>query len=361
MPIINFYRVAKMTLFNSSIKGRFITSFLTLLLIAAIGIGYSWFSFQSWLVSPLSIPPEGVNYELEAGKSLSHLSQDLAAAKVIEHPRWLNWYARYYQKEKIHPGEYALEAGLTPLSLLDKLNKGDVILHQVVLLEGWNFRQIIAALDEQPELKHLLSNKTDAQRLEILNLPISHPEGWFFPDTYRFTKGTSDVEILTQSYSAMRKILNDFWAAKADNLPYTTDYQALIMASIIEKETGSASERDQIAGVFIRRLQQGMKLQTDPTVIYGMGESYSGKIGRNNLVNPTDYNTYVIPGLPPTPIAIPSKASLYAAMHPDSGKSLYFVAKGDGTSVFSETLSDHQRAVARYQLQRAADYRSSPK
>jgi len=355
-----------MTAFSASVngsksEGRFITSFLAIVLAAAIGCGYLWINFQSWLSSPLAIPQEGIRYDLESGRSLSHLSQDLAAKQILTHPRWLNWYARFYNREKIHPGEYALAYGLTPLTLLEKLNKGDVILHQVTLLEGWNFRQVMAALDEQPELTHLLTNKTDAQRLEILNLPISHPEGWFFPDTYRFTKGTSDVEILTQSYSAMRKLLTEMWAAKAPNLPYQSDYQALIMASIIEKETGSPNERNQIAGVFIRRLQLGMKLQTDPTVIYGMGERYIGKIGRSDLNRPTSYNTYAIQGLPPTPIAIPGKASLHAALHPDAGKALYFVARGDGTSVFSETLAEHQRAVVRYQLKRGADYRSTPK
>lgn len=350
-----------MTSKKSSIKGRILASFLVLMLLLAASAAYLWFSFQSWLVEPLTISQDGFHYELESGKSLSHLSQDLANQQLLTHPRWLNWYARFYHKEKIHPGEYLLDSGLTPLSLLEKLNKGDVVLHQVTFLEGWNFRQIMAALDAEPELKHLLSNKTMEKRLAILNLPILHPEGWFFPDTYRFTRGTSDVEILTQAYTAMRKTLDELWANKSANLPYQTDYQALIMASIVEKETGHAGERDQIAGVFIRRLQQGMKLQTDPTVIYGMGELYTGKIGRSDLDRVTTYNTYAIQGLPPTPIAIPGKASLYAALHPDTGKSLYFVAKGDGTSVFSETLADHQRAVARYQLQRGADYRSTPK
>jgi UPF0755 protein len=350
-----------MTSKKSSTKGRILASFLVLMLLLAASAAYLWFSFQSWLAEPLSIPQDGFHYELDSGKSLSHLSQDLASKNLLAHPRWLNWYARFYHREKIHPGEYLLDAGLTPLSLLEKLNKGDVVLHQVTFLEGWNFRQIMAALDAEPELKHLLSNKTMAERLAILNLPILHPEGWFFPDTYRFTRGTSDVEILTQAYTVMRKTLDELWANKSANLPYQTDYQALIMASIVEKETGHAGERDQIAGVFIRRLQQGMKLQTDPTVIYGMGELYTGKIARSDLDRVTTYNTYTILGLPPTPIAIPGKASLYAALHPDAGKSLYFVAKGDGTSVFSETLADHQRAVARYQLQRSTDYRSTPK
>ncbi len=322
---------------------------------------YFWFRFNAWLVTPLALPSDGLLYELEAGRSLSHLSQDLAKQDVLSHPRWLNWYARYYKKDKIHPGEYFLDKNLTPLSLLEKLNKGDVILHQVTFLEGWNFRQIMEALDSQSHITHLLTKKSNSERLALLNLPINHLEGWFFPDTYRFSKGTSDVELLNQAYREMRKTLDELWANRAKNLPYSNDYQALIMASIVEKETGHANEREQIAGVFVRRLQLGMKLQTDPSVIYGMGENYKGKISRKDLTEPTAYNTYVIFGLPPTPIASPSKASLHAALHPDSGRSLYFVAKGDGTSVFSDNLSDHQRAVSRYQLQRSSDYRSSPK
>ncbi|MES2824701.1 MAG: endolytic transglycosylase MltG [Pseudomonadota bacterium] len=321
----------------------------------------NWFSFQRWLEMPLTIPVDGYYYDLGSGKSISHLTQDLANKNILTHPRWLGWYARYYQKEKIHTGEYFFPVGITPLQLLEKLNKGDVVLHQVTLLEGWTFRQIIAALNEQPELTHQLTHKTMAEQLAILNLPISHVEGWFYPDTYRFTKGTSDVELLRQSYKVMRKTLDEMWATKAANLPYANDYQALIMASIVEKETGWAGEREQVAGVFVRRLQQGMRLQTDPTVIYGMGADYAGKISKNDLVRANQYNTYVINGLPPTPIATPSKASLYAALHPAPGNALFFVAKGDGTSEFSATLIEHQRAVVRYQLKRRSDYRSAPK
>jgi UPF0755 protein len=244
--------------------------------------------------------------------------------------------------------------------LLDKLNRGDVILHQVTLVEGWSFRQIMAALDEQAELTHLLKNKSASERLQQLNLPISALEGWFYPDTYIFSKGTSDLEILLQAYKKMRQTLDELWQTREADLPYRNDYEALIMASIVEKETGSAAERDRIAGVFVRRLRLGMRLQTDPTVIYGMGDAYVGKIGSRDLRRATDYNTYVIPGLPPTPIASPGRASLMAALHPDKSKALYFVAKGDGTSEFSDTLSEHQRAVTRYQLQRRSDYRSAP-
>ena len=331
------------------------------LIVAVFFVVYAWNSFQNWLTTPLIIPAEGYHYDVAGGKSISHLAQDLGNKKILAHPRWLGWYARYYHKEKIHTGEYFFEPGITPVQLLEKLNNGDVILHQVTLLEGWSFRQIMAALNAEPELIHQLAHKGSAEQLAILNLPISHPEGWFYPDTYTFTKGATDAEVLTQAYKRMRKTLNEMWAAKADNLPYNSDYQALIMASIVEKETGSAGEREQIAGVFVRRLQQGMRLQTDPTVIYGMGDGYKGKISRADLKKPNPYNTYVINGLPPTPIATPSEASLYAALHPAPGKALYFVAKGDGTSEFSATLAEHQRAVTRYQLRRSSDYRSTPK
>ena len=334
---------------------------LAILIIAVLFLMNTWLSFQRWLVTPLLIPSDGYHYDLSNGKSISHLTQDLASKNILTHPRWLGWYARYYHKEKIHAGEYFFQAGTTPLQLLDKLNNGDVVLHQVTFVEGWTFRQIITALNEQSELAHQLSNKTNEEKLAILNLPISHLEGWFYPDTYLFTKGMSDVDLLRQSYKAMRKVLNEMWATRASDLPYANDYQALIMASIIEKETGWAGEREQIAGVFVRRLQQGMRLQTDPTVIYGMGEGYNGKIKKNDLMGSSQYNTYIINGLPPTPIATPSKASLYAALHPAPGNALYFVAKGDGTSEFSANLADHQRAVVRYQLKRRSDYRSVPK
>ena len=335
--------------------------FIAILIAVTFLMVDTWNKFQSWLITPLLIPGDGYTYVLESGKSLSHLAQDLANKKILSHPRWLGWYARYYQREKIHAGEYFLNPGTTPLRLLEKLNSGDVVLHQVVFLEGWTIRQVIAALSAQPELIHQLSNRSPSEQLSILNVPISHLEGWFYPDTYNFAKGASDVEVLTQAHKAMRKILDELWATRADNLPYKNAYQALIMASIIEKETGWAGERDQIAGVFVRRLQQGMRLQTDPTVIYGMGADYKGKIGKSDLRRVTPYNTYVIDGLPPTPIAMPSKASLHAALHPAAGSALYFVAKGDGTSAFSVTLAEHERAVSRYQLQRRQDYRSNPK
>lgn len=340
---------------------RFFLGLVTLALVAFLIVAFIWFRFQAWLSQPLNIPAGGFQYELASGKSLSHVSKDLSSQQILSNPRWLNWYARYYQKEKIHPGEYFFELGTTPQTLLEKLNRGDIVLHQITFLEGWTFKQILESLSREENLKQLLNGKSDAERLKLLNLPITNLEGWFYPDTYRFSRGTSDVEILTQAYDAMRKMLWELWETRAPDLPYKSDYQALILASIVEKETGSSDERTKIAGVFVRRLQLGMKLQTDPTVIFGMGDLYKGKITRKDLTSPTPYNTYVIPGLPPTPIAIPGKASLHAALHPDASKALYFVAKGDGTSHFSESLSEHQRAVVKYQLQRRDDYRSTPK
>jgi UPF0755 protein len=343
-----------------SIVSTLVMLFAVVALLVLFAAQYCWVEYKNWLSTPLKIPSSEYHYELAAGKSISHVAYDLAAQGLLAHPRWLIWHARYQQAEKISAGEYFLEVGITPEKLLQKLTTGDVVLHQITFLEGWTFRQILAALHEKPEIKHRLQNKTSAEQLAILNLPITHPEGWFYPDTYTFSKGTSDVDLLTKAYRHTRKIVDELWAKKAPDLPYKNEYEALIMASIIEKETGAASEREQIAGVFVRRLQQGMRLQTDPTVIYGMGEAYKGKISRDHLKQPTPYNTYVIAGLPPTPIAAPSKASLQAALHPAGGKALYFVAKGDGTSEFSETLSQHQNAVIRYQLKRRADYRSAP-
>jgi UPF0755 protein len=340
---------------------KMINGFVCIFFIFLIAWGYiTWNSFQQWVKSPLTLTGDGLYYELESGKSISHLAQEFAFKNILSNPHWLRWYARYHHKEKIHAGEYFLPKGITPVQLLEKLNNGDVVLHQVQLLEGWTFRQILTALDNKQDINHRLRNKTNLEQLAILNLPIANTEGWFFPDTYRYTKGASDVELLTQAYNRMRKNLTELWSGKAMNLPYTNDYQALIMASIIEKETGARAEREQIAGVFVRRLQQGMRLQTDPTVIYGMGLKYQGKIGKEDLLRPNPYNTYLITGLPPSPIASPGKASLYAALHPASGDALYFVAKGDGTSEFSSTLTAHSQAVQRYQLKRRADYRSAP-
>lgn len=329
-------------------------------LAASLSLLAGWFYVQDWLKTPLQISGDGYVYELKQGQSLGHLANDLGVAGVLNHPRLLRLYARFNNANKVHAGEYFFPQGTTPESLLQKLIRGEVILYQVTFVEGWTVKQALAALEKLDSIHHQLAGKSAADQLALLALPVKDLEGWIFPDTYSFSRNTSDVEIVQNAYRKMQTLLETEWEKRAPNLPYKNTYEALIMASIVERETGHHSERDQIAGVFVRRLQQGMKLQTDPTVIYGMGDSYKGRITRKNLEEPTAYNTYVIAGLPPTPISLPSAASIKAALNPAPGKALYFVAKGDGTSEFSDTLDAHNQAVRRYQLNRRSDYRAAP-
>ncbi|HEX8595235.1 MAG TPA: endolytic transglycosylase MltG, partial [Pseudomonas sp.] len=228
------------------------------------------------------------------------------------------------------------------------------------LVEGWNFRQVRAALAKQPKLEQALTGLSDNELMAKLGHPDVYPEGRFFPDTYRYVRGMTDVELLKQAYNRLDEVLDEEWAKRAADVPYTDPYQALIMASLVEKETGVPQERGQIAGVFVRRLRLGMLLQTDPTVIYGLGERYNGKLTRAHLKEATPYNTYVIAGLPPTPISLVGREAIHAALNPVSGSSLYFVARGDGSHVFSADLDAHNAAVREFQLKRRADYRSSP-
>jgi UPF0755 protein len=329
-------------------------------LVAFLGLLSAWFYVEDWLKTPLKISADGYIYELKQGQSLGHLANDLGRAGVLHQPRLLRLYARLNDANKVHAGEYFFPQGTTPEGLLQKLIKGDVVLYQVTFVEGWTIKQALAALEKMDSVAHQLAGKSVADQLTLLELPVRDLEGWIFPDTYSFSRNTSDVEIVQNAYRKMQTLLETEWEKRAPNLPYKNTYEALIMASIIERETGHHSERDQIAGVFVRRLQQGMKLQTDPTVIYGMGDSYKGRITRKNLEEPTPYNTYVIAGLPPTPISLPSAASIKAALNPAPGRALYFVAKGDGTSEFSDTLDAHNQAVRRYQLNRRSDYRAAP-
>ena len=319
-----------------------------------------WFYVQNWLDTPLQIDESGYTYELKQGQSLGFLANDLGNVGVLHHPRLLRLYARFKNANKVHAGEYFFPRGTTPKKMLQKLIEGDVVLYQITFVEGWTIKQVLAALEKVDTVDHQLAGKSTSEQLDLLDLPVTELEGWIFPDTYSFSRNTSDVEILQNAHRKMQEVLDAEWEKRAANLPYKNPYEALIMASIIERETGHHSERDQIAGVFVRRLQQGMKLQTDPTVIYGMGDAYKGRITRKNLQEATPYNTYVIAGLPPTPISLPSAASIKAALNPAPGKALYFVAKGDGTSEFSNNLEAHNQAVRRYQLNRRSDYRAAP-
>lgn len=327
-----------------------------ILLMAGLALSYAY----HWFNSSMNLPEQGKTYQLDRGETLGHLSARLSGDGVLKYPRLLRLYARLTDSAQVQAGEYFIPPETSPRQLLAMLRKGEVVLHQVTIVEGWTYRQALTELHRHNNIEPLLKGKSQEQQLVLLDLDLEHPEGWFFPDSYHYASGTSDVEILRRAHQKMRSLLEMLWETRELGLPYETPYQALIMASIVERETGAPWERDQIAGVFVRRLQRGMRLQTDPTVIYGMGEAYQGKIGRADLRRPTPYNTYTIKGLPPTPIALPGAEAVRASLNPAEGDALYFVARGDGTHVFSETLAEHNKAVREYQLKRRQDYRSAP-
>ncbi len=332
---------------------------LALLGCAAAGY-YAW----NWLHAPISTTPSQVVFELPRGSSITALARQLAQRGVITQPEIWSLYARATrQAHRIKAGEYALDTGLAPVQWLARLVAGDVVLYRVTVIEGSTVADMLKVLAAHPKIQRVqpeLSVEDLAERLDMAD--SQHPEGWFFPDTYVFRKGTTDLSILKQAYRRMSALLEQEWSARAIELPYKTPYEALIMASIIETESGRGDERQRIAGVFVRRLQKGMRLQTDPTVIYGMGKSYDGDLRSRDLHRATPYNTYVHKGLPPTPIALPGRAAIYAALHPAEGEALYFVAKGDGSHYFSSNLAEHRQAVENYQIKkRAKNYRSAPK
>lgn len=293
------------------------------------------------------------------GQSLIALANRLQQTQGLNARLWVA-YARLEGKTLIKTGEYQVSAGISPAELLRLLHAGLVIQYRAQLLEGWTYAEALAHLQSLDNLDIRLKGLQWPAQKQLLQMTEDHPEGWFFPDTYLYQKGDSDVSILRRAHEKMQQQLAALWQQRAAGLPYRDAYEALIMASIVEKETAIDAEREQIAGVFVRRLQKGMRLQTDPTVIYGMGTRYRGNLRRSDLSQPTAYNTYVIKGLPPTPIALPGQRSIYAALHPDDGASLYFVAKGDGYHQFSETLQAHNEAVNRYQKKRPTNYRSTP-
>ncbi|NLY13268.1 MAG: endolytic transglycosylase MltG [Gammaproteobacteria bacterium] len=326
----------------------------------AIGVALLFWMQREVLEQTLQVEAEQV-LTVPAGSTPNALLLQLEQQGALHGAFWLRLTWRLQgHVQPLHAGEYQLSPAMTVAQLLEKWRSGDVLQYRVTLVEGWNFRQLRSALAQQDKLQHTLADVSDSELMRMLGQANVHPEGRFFPDTYNFVRGQTDFDILQQAHQRLQKVLAQEWAERADDLPYRSPDEALIMASIIEKETGVAYEREEIAGVFIRRLKLGMLLQTDPTVIYGMGERYAGKITRADLRRPTAYNTYVIAGLPPTPIAMVGREAIYAALHPKPGKSLYFVARGDGTHVFSNTLAEHNKAVREFQLKRRADYRSSP-
>jgi len=305
--------------------------------------------FVQHINAPVAINDDQV-IEVRAGMTFNQLVNQLASQDILDYPFDVRLYGRLSGRANaIQAGDYLLTPGMTATGLLDKLASGDVIVYQVVLLEGWTLAQALQAIQAHPMITVELP-ANDPSALQSLLGSESYPEGMIFPDTYNFSRGTTDRQILQRAFTLMQSMLSEEWAARDVGLPYEEPYEALVMASIVEKETGLASERQQIAGVFVRRLQRNMRLQTDPTVIYGLGSDFTGDLTRADLRRRTPYNTYMNAGLPPTPIALPGRESLYASLHPDEGDTLYFVARGDGSHYFSSTLEEHERAVQQYQL-----------
>lgn len=333
---------------------------LAVLLLAVAG-GAVYTEVEHRWSEPLSISPKGFVLEIAPGESLRSVTDSLHSAGVLSHPELVAVYGRWKKVDsRIKQGEYLLPEGLTSAGLLDLLIKGDVLQYQVTFPEGITLAMALSILWSEPRLIRTVNSVEDV-RLVALIEPNDNPEGMFFPDTYRYTRGDTDWSILQRARSMMVDVLQQEWQQRAQGLPLETPYDALILASIVERETGVSSERTAISGVFTRRLLQRMRLQTDPTVIYGLGESFTGNLQRRHLSDDTNpYNTYRHFGLPPTPIALPGRASIHAALHPAQGSALYFVAKGDGSHTFSATLAEHNEAVRKYQLNRRKNYRSTP-
>ncbi|MGI9323662.1 MAG: endolytic transglycosylase MltG [Pseudomonadales bacterium] len=337
---------------------------LTLLLAAGIALaGAFWFT-QHWFVSGKSLlaskssamiekAKEPVALEIEPGSGIAVVAARLAGEGRLAHPRLWQLMARLRGEDRLlQAGEYLLPPGQTPAELLAQLVSGEVRNRSLVIVEGATVATLLAQLAEAPKLAQTLVQPDTQSLLSLLDLPEGHAEGRFFPDTYRYRAGDSDRDILDQAHKRMSEHLANAWATRATDVPYENAYELLVMASIIEKETGAEADRAQISQVFARRLRLGMRLQTDPTVIYGLGSDFDGDIRSADLVNDTPYNTYTRRGLPPTPISLPGKAALQAAAHPADGEFLYFVSRGDGSSQFSKTLAEHNAAVRRYQLKR---------
>jgi len=300
---------------------------------------------------PLNIDKTGLNYEVKSGDTLKSLVRNLYNQGVISNPNYLVWFARINQSaNQIQRGEYLLKPGITAVDYLNQLVNGQTVQYSMTIVEGWSFSEMLTYLRSNEQIEHTLIGLTDQQIMAKLGYPDQHPEGRFLPDTYNFPKGTTDLAFLRRAYNDLEHVLNKERQTRQEGLLIKTAYEALILASIVEKETGLASERPEIAGVFIRRLQKRMRLQTDPTVIYGLGKKFDGNLRRRDLKNDTPYNTYRRHGLPPTPIALPGRDAIRSALHPDDGKNLYFVAKGDGSHKFTSNLRAHNNAVIKYQL-----------
>ncbi|SEO52430.1 endolytic transglycosylase MltG [Aquisalimonas asiatica] len=327
---------------------------LVVALVIAVGLAID---YHNWQQTPLHEESEAKTVEIASGSSVRSLQRKLEDDFQMERPLYFRLYARLSGKaQRLQSGEYRLPAGMTPPQLLHRIARGDVVQYRFTIVEGWTFRQLLAAMQADPRILDTLDDPDDSEVMAVVGSPDQeHPEGWFLPETYNYTRGTTDVELLRRAHRAMQRELESVWEERVEGLPLESAYEALILASIIERETGAPEERGEIAGVFVRRLQDGMRLQTDPTVIYGMGDDYDGRIRTRDLRTDTPYNTYTRHGLPPTPIAMPGRAALRASVNPEPGTSMYFVSRGDGTHVFSDTLEEHNSAVRRYILGQGDD------
>ena len=323
---------------------------IILLCSALVLFSWLWTSYQQALEDTLNIETEKLDYSIKSGRSLSSVIYDLANKNIIKHPRYLLWYSKFNGlSSKMKTGDYRLTNELSNKQFLNDIFSGKVIQFSLTVIEGWSFQQLLDAINQHPHIKHTIAELPKDKIMQHLGLE-GHYEGQFLPDTYHFPKHITDVDFLKRAYASMQTVLKQEWDQREAGLVYKNSYEALIMASIVEKETGLASERQQISGVFLRRLEKRMRLQTDPTVIYGMGDNFKGNLRKRDLLHDTPYNTYRRHGLPPTPIALPGKKAIYAALHPAEGDALYFVARGDGSHKFSATLKEHNNAVIKYQL-----------
>ncbi len=328
-----------------------------LIVVAATAIVIA-IQFTRFLDGPIVVPDDGVAFEIRSGAAFRQVADDLGDRGIISDPVFFRAYARIAgEAGNIQAGEYVLDAGLTPRTLLDKFVSGEVRLYSFTIVEGWTFRELLAALADDPVVESTLEYDDWPALLADIGAAESHPEGLFLPETYRFPRGTTDAELLRQAYELQVNVLAEAWESRAVGLPLNSPYDALILASIVEKETALASERPRIAGVFTRRLQTRMRLQTDPTVIYGIGVDFNGNLTRRDLRTDTPYNTYTRSGLPPTPIALPGAAAIQAAVNPADGTELFFVATGlgDGSHKFSDTKDEHDQAVREYLARQRAN------
>ncbi|UMR29501.1 endolytic transglycosylase MltG [Massilia sp. MB5] len=327
----------------------FITKTIACGMIAAIAAagGFAW-----WVQEPITTEGDPIEFTISKGSGAHAAGQQMAEAGVPIQPLLFNLLARVTSRSnKLKAGTYELKPGTTPMKLVEQLVRGEFAQESLTIIEGWTFKQMRAAIAAHRGLKHDTVELSDRELMSRISTEYKNPEGLFFPDTYLFAKGSSELDIYRKAHSSLIQHLVTVWEKRDQNLPYANPYQALTMASIVEKETGQKSERNMIAAVFVNRLRLGMLLQTDPTVIYGMGARFDGNIRKKDLETDTPYNTYTRTGLPPTPISLPGLQSLTAAMSPARSGALYFVARGNGTSQFSDNLTDHNRAVNQYQRQ----------